>query len=336
MDSLTHIALGALIGQAYAGKVMGKRAMLVGAVYQSLPDIDIIAGLFLSPTENILFHRGISHSFLFAVLMSLVIAYCAHRWRRIDNFGLTHWMMFIGLEIFTHLLIDSLNAYGIGWLEPFSNQRFSFNVIFVIDPLFSVGLGISCIALLILRGSHPNRKFWASGALLLSFFYLGFCIKNKLSINQQVESSLKNQKISYEGYITTPTALNNLLWYCVAKSDSGYYIGYRSILDHSAGIHFTYFDRKQWLLNGLLQNSEVKNLLQFSNGYYTAEKLSDGLIFNDLRFGRIGGWEKTSTRFTFHYYLEKPTENLLVVQRGRFAEWNWVSLKSLVKRMGGD
>lgn len=336
MDSLTHIAFGALLGQAYAGKIMGKRAMLVGAACQSLPDIDFIGGLFLSPTENILFHRGFIHSFFFAVLMSLVISYWANRWRRIDNFGFRHWMLFIGLEIVTHLLLDSLNAYGIGWLEPFNNQRFSFNVIFVIDPLFSVGLGISCISLLILRDSHPNRNFWATSALVLSFLYVGLCIKNKTSINQQVESSLKNQKISYESYLTTPTALNNLLWYCVAKSDSGYYIGYRSILDHSEGIHFTYFNRNQWLLNDHLENPELKNLLQFSNGYYTAEKLGDGLVFNDLRFGRIGGWENTSTRFTFHYYLNEPTKNTLVVQRGRFAEWNWASLKSLVKRIAGN
>jgi inner membrane protein len=40
MDSITHIALGAITGEALAGKSLGKRAMILGAVAQSLPDID--------------------------------------------------------------------------------------------------------------------------------------------------------------------------------------------------------------------------------------------------------------------------------------------------------
>jgi hypothetical protein len=32
MDSITHIALGACMGQAFAGKQLGKRAMLWGAM----------------------------------------------------------------------------------------------------------------------------------------------------------------------------------------------------------------------------------------------------------------------------------------------------------------
>lgn len=31
MDSLTHIALGAVIGEVYAGKALGRKAMIIGA-----------------------------------------------------------------------------------------------------------------------------------------------------------------------------------------------------------------------------------------------------------------------------------------------------------------
>ena len=57
MDSLTHIVLGACIGEAMLGKKLGKKAMLIGAIAQSLPDIDFVAALWLGPAENLLAHR---------------------------------------------------------------------------------------------------------------------------------------------------------------------------------------------------------------------------------------------------------------------------------------
>jgi inner membrane protein len=60
-------------------------------------------------------------------------------------------------------------------------------------------------------------------------------------------------------------------------------------------------------------------LKQFSQGYYTVENWGDTLVFNDLRFGQINGWQNPKSRFAFHYYLSHPQDNDLIVQRGRFA-----------------
>ena len=46
MDSLTHIVLGAAIGEAMLGKKIGKKGILWGALAASLPDIDV---LFVPP-----------------------------------------------------------------------------------------------------------------------------------------------------------------------------------------------------------------------------------------------------------------------------------------------
>jgi len=52
MDSITHIVLGACIGEVFIGKKAGKRALLLGAVANSLPDIDFVASFLLPPTNN--------------------------------------------------------------------------------------------------------------------------------------------------------------------------------------------------------------------------------------------------------------------------------------------
>lgn len=278
MDSITHLAIGALIGEAYASKRLGRRALLFGAIYQSIPDVDFIAASFLSTTENILVHRGFTHSFLFAILITIIISFFANRWRKVKGFGFSNWMVFVGVEISVHLFLDSLNSYGVGWFEPFSHLRIAYNVIFVIDPMYSIWLGISCAALLVLNQNHRARLKWVRFGLLTSSIYLCFCLINKIVINNRVERSLSSHEISYKRYFTTPTALNNFLWYCVAESDSGYYIGYRSVFDRSAEIKFQYFPCNESLLETLNDEDEVKHLVQFSNGFYTVEKLEDGLL----------------------------------------------------------
>ena len=75
MDSLTHIVIGACIGDLMAGKKIGKRAMLYGALLQSVPDIDFLASFWLDPVNDLVAHRGITHSLLFAVCVTPVLAF---------------------------------------------------------------------------------------------------------------------------------------------------------------------------------------------------------------------------------------------------------------------
>ena len=160
---------------------------------------------------------------------------------------------------------------------------------------------------------------------------------NKNITNKRIESTLKSNKVNYKRYFATPTAFNSMLWYCVVEADSGYYIGYSSIWDRSTEITFSHFKQQRYLLKGMEDDEEVENLIQFSNGYFTVEQLEDEtILFNDLRFGRIAGWKNEPTDFSFHYYLKNPGRNLLVVQRGRYAEWNLPTMKSLLVRIKGN
>ncbi len=78
MDSLSQIVLGAAVGEAVLGKKIGNRAMVIGAIGGTIPDLDVIANLFLSPMQAMDFHRGISHSITFAVLAPLLFGSISH------------------------------------------------------------------------------------------------------------------------------------------------------------------------------------------------------------------------------------------------------------------
>ncbi|GLR17788.1 metal-dependent hydrolase [Portibacter lacus] len=80
MDSLTQIVLGAAVGEVVAGKKLGNRAMLWGAVAGTIPDLDVIIGsLFMNELDSLAFHRGFMHSFTFAILFSVLISFIVHR-----------------------------------------------------------------------------------------------------------------------------------------------------------------------------------------------------------------------------------------------------------------
>ena len=101
-------------------------------------------------------------------------------------------------------------------------------------------------------------------------------------------------------------------------------------------IDFTYFNRNNDLLETIENKEELYKLKRFSQGFYTIEKWNDTLVFNDLRFGQMKGWENPKGKFVFHYFLHKDIDNTLVVQRGRFKDWNKKTVVSLFERMKGN
>lgn len=336
MDSLTHIALGACIGEAFFEKGFGKKAMLWGALSQSIPDIDFLAASWSTPAENLLAHRGFTHSIVFALLIIPLFALTAEKIHRPHNISLKKWMLFFAAEVFLHLFIDCYNNYGIGLLEPFSHHRYSLNAMYVADPLFSVWPGIACLMLVWLNGHHPGRKFWQWFGIVLPFVYTIYCSFNKFSIDKEVKKAFVLQQIPAQRYFTTPAPLQNWLWYIVAGNDTGYYVGFRSVFDKTDSISFQYFPRNDSLLAPVEGNEDLQKLKRFSKQFYTVELWGDTLVFNDLRFGQMIGWTNPREKFVFHYFLQHPAANKLVVQRGRFAKWNWSIAKSLLSRAMGN
>jgi inner membrane protein len=336
MDSITHIALGGLLGEAFLGKQLGKRAIVIGAISQSLPDIDFVASAWLDVPHDLLAHRGFTHSFLFVVLVSPVLAASARQWLKKSDVGFKQWILFFAAQLMIHLLIDSLNAYGTGWLEPFSHERFSFHTLFVADPFYTTWLLIAFIVVVILRRTNKYRVTWAIAGLALSSVYMGYACLNKYTIDHDADRILNKQHISYLRYLTTPTPLNTWLWFIVAEDRHGYHIGHRSVFERKDFIEFQYFPRNDSLLGAYREDEDLKLLVRFSQGYYTAEQRKDTLVFNDLRFGQRMGWDDSNAKFVFQYYFTLPEENKLVVQRGRFAGWNDETVGRMYQRIRGN
>ena len=324
------------MGEAFAGHTVGRKALLWGILAQSIPDIDFIASSWMDTPSALLAHRGFTHSILFGIIITTVMASLANRWHRPHNISFTRWFFFFAVAILSHIFLDTFNNYGVGLLEPFQHSRISFNTMYVADPFFSTAPGIAMVMLLALKQKNITRKFWWKFGLGISSLYLCYCVINKSIIDNDVKKIFATERIHYTRYFTTPAPLQNWLWFVVAGNDSGYYTGYRSVFDHTNKLHLEYFPRNAFLLDSVRNKKEVQQLISFSQQFYTIEKREDTLVFNDLRFGQVIGWQDPKEEFAFHYYLYPPIDNRLVVQRGRFAKWNNESLQTFFQRIKGD
>lgn len=324
------------MGEAFAGHTVGRKAILWGILAQSIPDIDFISSLWLSTTDHLLAHRGFTHSILFALLISPPLAWLAERWHRPHNISYTRWFLFLGSAILLHILLDAFNNYGVGWFEPFSQYRISFNILYVADPFFSLPGGVAALMLLLLRKKSKARIFWWRFGLGISLLYLCYSIGNKEYINNRVKQIFAKQHISYNRFFTTPAPLQNWLWFVVGGNDTGYYTGYISVFDRKKNMDLYYFPRNQNLLSSVKDKADTKNLIRFSQQFYTLERHKDTILFNDLRFGQIIGWQNPAEGFAFYYYLQPELDNTLVVQRGRFAKWNKQSFQTFLRRIRGN
>lgn len=338
MDSLTHVVLGVALGEVMGRRSIGKGALILGAAAQSLPDIDFFAFLWTSTSEDLLAHRGFTHSIAFIVVMAPLLSLAASRflsgrWRPAWRFSFLQWLTFFGLQLAVHDFIDAFNAYGTGWFEPFNHTRVSFHTLFVADPLFTLGPILSCLVIF-LKFNNPRRIRLVWCGIAWSVLYLGYAVSNKMTIDHVVKNDLASQNISYQRLLTTPTPLNTWLWWVVAEDAEGFRIGFRSRFDSGPSKLVRYVPKNDSLLLDLL-NEDVINLKRFSQGYYTVEKRGDTLVFNDLRFGQYG-WDDPSAPFVFRYYLNYPEYNQMVMQRGRFSRWNRENVESFLDHMAGN
>jgi inner membrane protein len=336
MDSLTHTVIGACLGEAIAGKRLGKKAMLVGALVNNLPDIDVTTSLWTEPAKELLVHRGITHSILFAVIATPLLAFAFQKLFKKQELSFTRWLVLIGSGLFLHILMDAFTTYGTGWFEPFSHYRVTFNTLFIIDPFLMIPMLAGAVILLIMkRSAYPGRSRVAFAALSLSLLYLLITICIKLYVNGVIEKDLLSKKISHQEFMATPTPMNNLLWYSAVKSGNDFYIGYYSVLDKNPTLYWEFFEKQDSLLAPIKAKDDVKILQQFSKNYYCIRKQDSVLNFSDMRFGQLGGWNEPQAPFVFNFDLQLKHNGSLNLQQGRFKSVSAKELGYLVDRIKG-
>lgn len=341
MDSLTQIVLGAAVGEAVCGKKIGNKAMLWGAIAGTIPDLDVLANPWLDTVQELNWHRSFSHSLLFALMASPLLALLLRRLYPKSAVLFKDWFWLFFLGFVTHALLDCCTTWGTQLFWPFSRQGIAFYNVFVIDPFYTLPFMVLLIWAATKPKHEPLRRRLNTLGLLVSTGYLVFTFVAKYSANQAFESSMARQGIAYKDYISKPTPFNAILWAVTAKTESGYYNGFYSLLDEDKNIDFSYFPKNKDLLKPYLPHPKLERLLKITKDYYIVEKKEgegqdEQIMIHDLRFGEFNGWMENGGEFVFSYTLQGDQKKLQIDQKPFNYRPEQGYLKAFIKRITGQ
>ena len=206
MDPITHVLLGASLGYAAFGKKLGRTAAACAGLAAFAPDADIFIRSVNDPLIAIEYHRGFTHSLIFAPAGAAIVAgvwILRRRWR---PEALTIWLCCL-LAYLSHCLLDAATSYGTQLLWPFSNARAGWDLISIIDPIFTLAL---LVGLVVALGLKKIRV--ATAALVVAAVYLvlgGVQHSRAVTVQKQLATRRGH---SIERFEVMPTLANNLVW----------------------------------------------------------------------------------------------------------------------------
>lgn len=122
---LTHSCVALALGPTFRQLKIPTSALWVGALCCIVPDADVVAFLFDIPYASTFGHRGFTHSFFFAALLSGLITGW-YRLKRGPELRLWPLALFLFLCTASHPLLDALTngGEGVALFSPFSNTRY--------------------------------------------------------------------------------------------------------------------------------------------------------------------------------------------------------------------
>ena len=284
MDSVTQIALGAAVAEASIGRRIGNRAILWGAIAGTLPDLDVFVPLG-DVVRDFTYHRSASHSLFVLALLTPLLVWLITRIHSDTRALRKRWMLTIYLVFATHVLLDSMTAYGTQIFWPLPVPPVSLSTIFIIDPTYTLPLLIGVIAALVMTRQSDRGHLVNRVGLILSSIYLGWTLYAKTIVERNFEAALRDQGIGYQKIFSTPAPFNTLLWRAVVRDEGGYYEGYYSLLDADNDIRFSYYPSREDLLTEIADYWPVQQLQWFSRGFYAVTERQGDIVISDLRMG---------------------------------------------------
>jgi inner membrane protein len=333
MDSLTHSLVGAALGELILGKRIGKKAMLIGAIAGNAPDIDALMNFFVSDLDALLWHRGITHSVFVAAVVGPLLGWLF--WFKSGKRFLPGWIALFTLNLWTHEFLDTCTMYGTALFMPFSDERYAFNNIFVVDPIYTLPILVSTSVLIFMSGNNNKRNRVNLIGLAVSSLYMISTFFSQSIANNSLAVALQQKGVSNAETVAVPTLFNTMLWNVTAKAQGGFWVGYVSVFDTDSAAQLYFIPDNDSLNAAFVNDRSVQRLAEFTNGFYVLRKHEDRNWFHDLRFGQVQGWSDPNSMFGFSFDLSPGADNSMVVQQGRIEGLKIPVIKSMWNRMLG-
>ncbi len=288
MDPLTQGALGAALPQATRSKNHVGIAGALGFVAGLAADLDVFIRSDADPLMFLEYHRQFTHSLIFIPVGGLACALALH-WILARRWQLTfaQTFLFCTLGYATHALLDMCTSYGTMLFWPFSSERFSWSVVSIVDPLFTVP-----ILILILLAGLRRKPVLARIALAWAGLYLAAgALQHQaaLAMGGEIAASRGHTPIRLE---VKPSFGNILVWKTIYETPDRFYVDAvrASALPRVfSGVSIAKLDHGRdlpWLDPASQQARDIERFRRFSDGFVAQDPENPNRII-DVRYSFV-------------------------------------------------
>lgn len=288
MDPLSQGLLGAIAAQSVSRRAYHTKAVLCGTLGGMAADLDILIRSSSDPLLHIAFHRHFTHSLAFVPLGGLIVAVCL--WllmRRSLPFGKAYLYTTIGYA--THGLLDACTSYGTHLSWPFSDARTSWNIISIIDPVFTLSL-----LLFVVLGIWRKSRILPRVGIAIGLFYLSIGFWRHEAVESVMYNVAETRGHRIERFEVKPSIGNLLLWRSIYESGGEFYIDaiyatpFGPALIHPGGAVVAVDPKKDFpeLPVDSIQRQDLERFAFFSNGY-VARHPDDPMVVGDFRYSSL-------------------------------------------------
>ncbi len=131
---MTHILTGGVISRAIDDKKVGIWGTIAGLAVGFFPDTDFVLGLF-NRKFYLEYHRDFTHSLILIPLYALFFSWVFVKLSKRPYFW-SYYKICLPVLV-SHVLLDLFTSYGTRIFSPFFEHRYAWDLVFVIDLIFS-------------------------------------------------------------------------------------------------------------------------------------------------------------------------------------------------------
>lgn len=283
MDVVSQAVFGASFSQSLAkDKSKQISAIIIGALAGMSPDLDVFIRSADDPLLFLEYHRQFTHSLFFIPFGALICTILFYPFIKHKlTFAVIYLFSFAGYA--THGLLDACTSYGTQIFWPFSSQRVSWDIVSIIDPLFTIP-----VFALIIVGIYRSNKVFSRLAFIYAVVFLSAGFIQKQRAENALYALAAERGHQVERTLVKPGFGNRLIWKMIYESGGRYYVDAVKLLGKAELYPGTSIEKLDitrdfpWLQKGSQQARDIERFRRFSADFLAVNPEDPNIIF-DIR-----------------------------------------------------
>ena len=284
MDVISQAVLGASLSQSFAkDKVKQLSAFFIGALAGMAPDLDVLIYSKSDPLLFLEFHRQFTHSLFFIPFGALLCALIFYPFIK-NKLSFKQIYLFSFLGYATHGLLDACTSYGTQLFWPFSTQRVSWNIVSIVDPLFTIPVLIA-----IIFAVYRSNRLFAQIAFVYAIVFLSLGLVQKQRAENALYTLAEQRGHQTERVRVKPSFGNRHVWKLIYEYDGRYYVDAVELIWNTTIISGTSIQKLNikhdfpWLPKNSQQAKDIERFRWFSDDFLAVNVQEPNVII-DMRY----------------------------------------------------